>query len=276
MINRKVRVGDIQVAMNVTPGSEDYICITDMAKFKDSERTNYIIQNWMRIRSTIEFLSLWEQMNNTNFNSIDIDAFKSEAGSNSFSMTPKKWITSTNAIGIYSSSGRYGGTYAHKDIAFEFASWLSAEFKLFLITEFQRLKQEEIEKKELGWDLKRTLSKVNYGIHTDAVKENLIPEKVDGKKKGLIYATEADILNKALFGYTAKEWRDKNPELKGNVRDNSNATQLLCLANLEVLNAKLIGDGIDQADRLEILNQQAIKQMTLLSNNTSMKKLEGK
>jgi hypothetical protein len=219
---------------------------------------------------------LWEQMNNTNFNSIDIDAFKSEAWSNSFSMTPKKWITSTNAIWIYSSSGRYGWTYAHKDIAFEFASWLSAEFKLFLITEFQRLKQEEIEKKELWWDLKRTLSKVNYWIHTDAVKENLIPEKVDWKKKWLIYATEADILNKALFWYTAKEWRDKNPELKWNVRDNSNATQLLCLANLEVLNAKLIGDWIDQADRLEILNQQAIKQMTLLSNNTSMKKLEWK
>src|SRR3989344_5656957 len=230
-------------------GKSDFISLTDIAKYKDDERTNYIVQNWMRNRSTIEFLGLWERINNRYFKGIEFDAFKNEAGSNSFSLTPKRWVESTGAVGLVVKVGRYGGgVYAHKDIAFEFASWISAEFKLFLIKEFQRLKEEEIEKKKLGWDLKRNLAAINYRVHTDAVKMHLIPKRLSKKQTQLIYADEADILNKALFGKTAKEWREENPKLDGNVRDYATATQLVCLTNLESLNAEFIKQKIPQSE----------------------------
>ncbi len=254
---------------------EDYISLTDMARFKDRERTDYIIQNWMRTRDTLEFLGIWERLNNANFKPIEFDGFKSEAGLNSFSLTPKKWIEAVNATGIVTKSGRYGGgTFAHKDIAFEFATWLSPEFKLFLIKEFQRLKLEEEQRLNSGWDVKRILTKVNYRIHTDAIKENLIPQKISIKEAGNIYASEADVLNKALFGMTAKEWRAKNPKLKGNVRDYSDVAQLVCLANLETLNAEFIRQGLSQRDRLVRLNEIAIIQMKSLIGNNTIKKLK--
>lgn len=196
--------------------TDDYISLTDLARQRDAERSDYILQNWMRNRSTIEFLGLWEQLNNPNFNSIDFDGFKNSAGSNSFSMTPKRWIESTNAIGIVSKAGRYGGTYAHRDIAFEFASWLSAEFKLYLVIEFQRLKKQENDTLKSEWSFQRTLAKVNYQIHTDAVKEKLIPETLNKEQIAKIYASEADLLNMALFGKTARQWRDANPDKEGN------------------------------------------------------------
>lgn len=251
---------------------EDYISLTDIARYRDKERTNYIIQNWVRNRSTIEFLGLWEQINNSKFKGIEFDAFKSEAGSNSFSLTPKRWVETTGAIGLITKSGRYGGgVYAHKDIAFEFASWISAEFKLFLIKEFQRLKELEIEREKLGWDLKRNLAAINYRIHTDAIKEHLIPKKVASKQTSHIYANEADVLNTALFGRTAKEWRDSNPKKVGNIRDYANAVQLVCLSNLESLNAELIKQNLDQPTRLKKLNEIAISQMkSLVRLNTNL------
>lgn len=202
MVKRKVNVKGTEIVL-FSKEKEDYISLSDIARYKDSERSDYILQNWMRNRSTIEFIGLWEQIHNPNFNSIEFDGFKNEAGSNSFTLTPKKWITATNAIGIISKAGRYGGTYAHQDIAFEFASWISAEFKLYLLKEFQRLKQAEIDQKKLEWNVSRTLVKVNYLIHTDAIKENLIPEKISESKRKFVYADEADLLNIALFGKTA-------------------------------------------------------------------------
>lgn len=197
----------------------EYISLTDMAKSKDPERTNYIVQNWIRNRNTIEFIGLWEVIHNQNFKRIEFDAFRKEAGLNSFSLTPQRWVERTNAVGIISKSGRYGGTFAHQDIAFEFASWISAEFKLYLLVEFQRLKEEEAKTKSLEWNMQRTLAKVNYKIHTDAVKEHLIPAKITKEQENYIYATEADLLNVALFGKTAKEWRNHNAGKEGNVRD---------------------------------------------------------
>lgn len=253
---------------------KDYICLTDIAKYKDPDRSDYVIQNWLRNRNTIEFLGVWEQINNPDFNPIEFDGFRKQAGLNSFILTAKQWISRTNAIGIHSKSGRYGGTYAHKDIAFEFASWVSVEFKLYLITEFQRLKEDESERKQLGWDIKRNLAKINYRIHTDAIKKHLIPEKISRNKENLIYATEADILNLALFGMTAKEWREKNPSLEGNMRDYSDVSQLVCLSNLENLNALFIKEGLDKVKRLEKLNTIAIEQMTLLTKETGLKRLK--
>lgn len=250
----------------------DYICLTDMARYKDAERTDYIIQNWLRNRNTIEFLGIWEQLNNPDFKPIEFDGFRKQAGLNSFTLTAKRWIEATNAIGIVSKSGRYGGTYAHKDIAFEFASWISVEFKLYLIKEFQRLKEEE--RKQLGWDIKRNLTKINYRIHTDAVKENLIPPKLTPRQTNLIYASEADVLNMALFGMTAKEWRDSHPGEKGNIRDYANVSQLVCLSNLENLNALFIQEKTPQAERLRKLNQIAIQQMKLLTDDSRIKQLE--
>ena len=215
----------------------DYISLTDIARYRDNERRDYILQNWLRNRSTIEFIGLWESFNNPNFNSIEFDGIKNIAGLNSFSLTPKRWIDTTNAIGIISKTGRYGGTYAHRDIAFEFATWLSAEFKFYLIKEFQRLKEEE--QKQIGWSAKRELAKINYRIHTDAIKQNLIPEELTPQQTSIVYAKEADVLNMALFGKTAKQWRDENPELKGNIRDYSSINELICLSNMENLNAVL-------------------------------------
>jgi hypothetical protein len=223
---------------------EDYICITDIARYKNSDRTDDLIRNWLRNRNTIEYLGVWEQLNNPDFKPVEFDGFKKQAGLNSFTLTPRQWIEKTNAIGIISKSGRYGGTYAHKDIAFEFASWISVEFKLYLIKEFQRLKEEE--RKQLGWDIRRNLTKINYRIHTDAIKENLIPPELSKQQINNIYASEADVLNTALFGKTAKEWRDTNPDKKGNIRDYADISQLVCLSNLENLNAHFVNDGLPQ------------------------------
>ena len=253
---------------------DDYICITDIARYKDAERTDYIIQNWLRNRNTIEFLGIWEQLNNPLFKPIEFDGFKKQAGLNSFTLTAKKWIESTNAVGLVSKSGRYGGTYAHKDIAFEFASWISVEFKLYLIKEFQRLKDEE--RKQLGWDIRRNLTKINYRIHTDAIKENLIPKELTKAQINHIYASEADILNMALFSMTAGDWRAKYPEKKGNIRDYADVSQLVCLSNLENLNALFISEGLPQEERLFKLNKIAIQQMKLLTDDKRVKKLEVK
>jgi hypothetical protein len=247
----------------------DYISITDIAKYRDSIEANDIIRNWLRNRNTIEFLGIWEQLNNPDFKPVEFDGFRKNAGLNSFTMSPTKWIKSTNAIGIITKSGRYGGTYAHKDIAFEFASWVSVEFKLYLIKEFQRLKDEEL--KQLGWDIKRNLAKMNYRIHTDAIKENLIPKKLTPKQINFIYANEADILNVALFGMTAKEWREKNENKKGNIRDEADVNQLVCLANLESLNAHFINEGFTQSQRVAKLNQIAISQMKILNTQITTK-----
>jgi len=250
----------------------DFISITDIARHRDSERSDYILQNWMRNRSTIEFIGLWELFNNPNFNSIEFDGIKNMAGSNSFALTPKRWIESTNAIGIVSKAGRYGGTFAHKDIAFEFASWLSSEFKFYLIREFQRLKEDE--QKSLGWSAKRELSKINYHIHTDAIKYNLIPNELTLQQKSTIYASEADVLNIALFGMTAKEWREANSDLKGNIRDYATINELICLSNMENLNAVFINEELPQHIRLIKLNQIAIQQMRILSDVENRKLLK--
>lgn len=260
----------------ISKEEEDFISLTDIAKSRDSERTDYIIQNWLRSRSSIEFLGLWEKINNPHFNPIEFDGFVRQAGSNSFSLTPKRWIEKTDAIGMISRSGRSGGTYAHKDIAFEFASWISSEFKLYLIKEFQRLKDDENERRQLGWDLKRSLARINYVIHTDAIKNNLVPKKISKEQERQIYANEADVLNVALFGITAKEWRDGNPKKEGNMRDYTNVSQLVCLANLENLNAQFIKDGLRQSERLVKLNDIAIIQMQILLKNHSVRYLEKK
>lgn len=252
----------------------DFISLTDIARHRDAKRGDYIIQNWMRARNTIEFLGIWEQLNNPDFNSIEFDGIRNQAGLNSFSLTPKRWVESTGAIGVLSKTGRYGGTFAHKDIAFEFASWVSVEFKLYLIKEFQRLK--ETEQAELGWDIKRNLAKINYRIHTDAIKANLIPPELTAKQVNLVYASEADVLNMALFGMTAKQWREKHPKAKGNIRDEANASQLVCLVNLENLNAHFIGESIGQEERLIRLNAVAIGQMKLLTDDSRVKRLKDK
>ncbi|MGB0743633.1 MAG: KilA-N domain-containing protein [Opitutales bacterium] len=252
---------------------EDFISLTDIAKFKNSDDPRFIIQNWMRTRFSIEFLGIWETLNNPNFNRVEFDTVKNEAGTNAFVMTPSKWVELTGAIGIQSKAGRYGGTYAHRDIAFEFASWVSVEFKLYLIKEFQRL--QAVEAQQLGWDVKRNLTKINYQIHTDAIQTHLIPPELSGPQVRRIYASEADVLNMALFGQTAKQWRDANPGDKGNIRDQANASQLVCLANLENLNALFINEGTEQPDRLKKLNLIAIEQMEILTSDRNLKRLEG-
>ncbi len=252
---------------------DDYICITDIAKKKNPEEPRFVIINWLRNRNTIEFLGIWEKIYNPNFNSVGFDTVKSNAGLNSFTISPSKWIEETNAIGLVSKSGRYdSGTYAHKDIAFEFASWISVEFKLYLIKEFQRLK--EAEKNLLGWDIRRNLAKINYVVHTDAIKENLIPKEITKKQADIIYALEADVLNVALFGITAKDWRETNKDKTGNIRDYANMSQLVCLSNLENLNALFIKEGLPQSERLIKLNKIAIEQMKLFVKMQSVGKLE--
>jgi len=257
----KLTVLDHEIATSVIDGVE-YINITDIAKFKASGRSDDLIRNWLRNRNTIEFLGIWEQLNNPKFNPVEFDGFKKQAGLNSFTLTPKQWISATNAKGIISKAGRYGGTYAQSDIAFEFASWISVEFKLYLIKEFQRLKEQELE--QLGWDIRRNLAKVNYLIHTDAIKENLVPDTLSKQQISTVYASEADLLNVALFGVTAKQWRELNPTLKGNMRDHANIHQLVCLANLEAMNAHFINEGLNQSQRITQLNALAIQQMNVL------------
>jgi hypothetical protein len=252
---------------------EDFISLTDIAKYKNADDPRFIVQNWMRNRSTVEFLGVWEVINNPDFNRVEFDTVRKQAGLNSFVLTAKRWIESTGAIGLLSKAGRYGGTYAHKDIAFEFASWISVEFKLYLIKEFQRLKESE--QKQLGWDIKRNLARINYRIHTDAIQQNLIPPELTPQQVNHVYATEADVLNMALFGMTAKQWRQSHPDQKGNIRDYANVSQLVCLSNLENLNALFINDGLSQKERLIKLNAIAIGQMKLLAEDHGVKKLEG-
>lgn len=252
---------DIAVLSN--GDSDDYISLTDIARYK-SDSPNDVIKNWMRNRDTIEFLGLWEQLNNPNFKPVEFDGFRMQAGSNAFTMSPQKWIEGTNAIGIVSKAGRYGGTFAQKDIAFEFASWISAEFKLYIIKDYQRLKNDENSRLALGWNLNRTLAKINYRIHTDAIKDMLIPPDVTPQRQSFTYASEADVLNVALFGITAKEWRQAHPDAKGNIRDEAGLQQLIVLANLESINAELIRQGIPQSERLLRLNASAKQMMQSL------------
>jgi len=252
---------------------DDYISLTDIAKFRNADDPRFIIQNWMKSRSSMEFLGIWEKLNNPEFNRVEFDTVRNQSGSNAFVMTPSKWIDRTGAIGVVSKAGRYGGTFAHKDIAFEFASWVSVEFKLYLIKEFQRLKEEE--QGQLGWDIRRNLARINYRIHTDAVQAYLIPPELTPRQISFVYAHEADVLNMALFGMTAKQWRDENPGEKGNVRDQANAAQLVCLSNLESLNAMLIQEGVAQSVRLEKLNVVAIGQMRVLADDVDLKRLKG-
>ncbi len=248
---------------------QDYISLTDMLKAKDGD---FFISDWLRNRNTIEYLGIWEKIHNPDFNYGEFAIITSKAGLNSYKLSAKEWSEKTNAIGLIAKAGRYGGTYAHKDIAFEFGMWISAEFKIYLIKEFQRLKEEE--QKQLGWDIRRNLTKLNYKIHTDAIKQNLIPKELTPAQINFVYASEADILNVALFGMTAKEWRESNPRLDGNIRDYADVNQLVCLANMESLNAHFIEEKLSQSVRLQKLNQLAINQMRIL--NTNIKQLERK
>ena len=250
----------------------DYICITDIARQKNPVEPKDVVKNWMRLKNTLEYLGLWEMLNNPNFKGVEFDPLLRQAGSNAFTLSPSRWIELTNAIGIIWTTGRNGGTYAQRDIAFKFASWVSVEFELYLVKEFQRLKEEE--QKALGWSAKRELAKINYHIHTDAIKANLVPEEIDQYHRSLIYANEADVLNVALFGMTAKEWRDAHPDDKGNIRDYATINQLICLSNMENLNAVFINEGIPQQERLHKLNQIAIQQMTVLENVGAKKILD--
>jgi hypothetical protein len=243
---------------------QDFLCLTDIAKLKNPDHSDDVIRNWLRSRSTVEFLGVWERLNNPGFNPVEFDGIRIQTGLSSFVLTPKQWIEKTGAIGLRSSAGRYGGTYAHKDIAFEFASWVSVEFKLYLIKEFQRLKDEENDRLKLGWSLQRTLAKINYRIHTDAIKETLLPPLLTKAQTAIVYANEADLLNVALFGQTARAWRDAHPEAEGNIRDHAPLEQLVVLTNLESLNAVFIRQGLPQPERLRKLNEIAISQMKTL------------
>ena len=271
-IRDRITVKDTSVTI-ISVNENDYINLTDIAKYKSNDPTA-VIGNWLRNRNTIEYLGIWESLYNPNFKPLEFEGFKKEAGLNAFTLSPTKWINTTNAIGIISKSGRYGGTYAHKDIAFKFASWISVEFELYIVKEFQRLKNEEHQ--QLGWSAKRELSKINYRIHTDAIKQNLIPSEVTPVQANIIYANEADVLNVAMFGMTAKQWREANPELTGNIRDYATINELICLSNMENLNAVFIEQGMPQSKRLVKLNQIAIHQMSILEsgNNYSRKLLK--
>ena len=257
----KINVQNTEVTV-ISIDERDYISLTDMVR--NIENGSALIEKWLRNKNTIEFLGIWEEMYNPNFNSPEFEGIKNEAGLNRFILSVKQWIEKTNAIGIIAKAGRYGGTYAHKDLAFEFASWVSPQFKLYLLREFQRLKEEE--QKLLGWSAKRELAKINYRIHTDAIKQNLIPQELTPAQKSFVYADEADMLNVAMFGKTAREWREENPDLKGNIRDYATINQLICLSNMENLNAVFINEGLSQSERLEKLNKIAIQQMKVLEN----------
>ena len=279
MANKKVEsvihADGVDIAVVTTVGSEeDYISLTDMAIRKNPIAPKDVVKNWLRLRSTIDFLGLWEELNNPNFKGVEFDSFKSHAGENSFTLSPQQWIKSTNAIGLISKSGRYGGgTYAHKDIAFEFASWLSPEFKLYIIKDYQRLKEDEGHRLALDWNVKRILAKANYRIHTDAIKMNLIPPELPRVQQGYVYADEADVLNVALFGKTAKQWKQENPDVKGNMRDFASIEQLLVLANLENINALLIEQGVPQPERLEKLHATALYQIMTITDSKSARVL---
>ena len=267
---KKIKVQQIEISI-ISKNDQDYISLTDMLKAKDGD---FFISDWLRNRNTVEFLGIWESINNPNFNYGEFAIIKSKTGLNSYKISVKEWAKKTNAIGLRAQAGRYGGTYAHKDLAFEFGMWISPEFKVYLIKEFQRLKEIEMKDLKLGWSAKRTLTKINYRIHTDAIKKHIIPVLVNKKQKNHIYANEADVLNVALYGMTAQQWREKNKNKKGNIRDYSDVRQLICLANLESLNAEFIRQEIQQPERLKKLNEIAIVQMKSLVNNKNIKKLK--
>ena len=263
----KITVKDTEVNI-VKVNGEEYICLTDMLRAKDGD---FFITDWLRNRNTLEFIGIWEKVYNPNFNYGEFAIIKNQAGLNSFKISVKEFVAKTNAISLQAKAGRYGGTYAHKDIAFEFAMWISPEFKVYIVKEFQRLKEEE--QKQLGWSAKRELSKINYRIHTDAIKHNLIPAEITKAQSSIIYANEADVLNVAMFGMTAKQWRDANPELKGNIRDYATINELICLSNMENLNAVFIEQGMPQSERLKKLNEIAIHQMSVLESGDIDRKL---
>ncbi len=265
---KKLIVKDTEITITQIE-SEDYICITDMLKAKDGD---FFVTDWLRNRNTLEYIGTWEKVYNPNFNYDEFKELTSRSGLNSFKISVKEFVEKTNAISITAKAGRYGGTYAHKDIAFEFAMWISPEFKIYIVKEFQRLKNDE--QKQIGWSAKRELAKINYRIHTDAIKNNLIPELLTPKQISVVYADEADVLNMALFGKTAKEWRNENPDKKGNIRDYASMNELICLSNLENINAMLINEGVPQSERLTKLNQIAIHQMSVLQEDKGHKYLK--
>lgn len=267
----KISVKDTTVTV-VQVNNADYICITDIARIKNPLEPKDVVKNWLRSKNTLLFLGLWEKLNNPEFKGVEFDSFMMEAGTNAFTMSPSRWIEQTNAIGIISRSGSKGGTFAHKDIAFEFSSWVSTEFKLYLLKEFQRLKEQE--QLQLGWSAKRELAKINYRIHTDAIQQNLIPIELTQQQISIVYANEADVLNVALFGLTAKQWRDSNPNSKGNIRDYATINELICLSNMENLNAVFINEGQSQKERLLKLNRIAIQQMKVLQDVENRKMLK--
>lgn len=266
----KITVKNTKVTI-ISLHESDYISLTDIAKYK-SDAPATVIGNWLRNRNTIEYLGIWKRLYNPNFNPLEFEGVRKEAGLNAFTLSPQKWTSTTNAIGIIAKSGRYGGTYAHKDIAFKFASWISVEFELYIIKEFQRLKEEK--QKQFSWTAKRELAKINYHIHTDAIKHNLIPDQITPQQVSTIYANEADVLNVAMFCTTAKIWREQHPELKGNIRDHATINELICLSYMENLNAVFIDQGIPQNERLIKLNQIAIQQMRILEDNEDRKLLK--
>ena len=261
----KIKAKGFEIQVYTKDFKNDYVSLTDIARYKNTEDPRFVIQNWMRNRNTLEFIGLWEILNNSNFNRVQFDTFRNEAGLNRFTMTPSKWIESTNAFGIISKSGRYGGTYAHYDIAMEFASWISPEFKLYIIQDYKKLKEKEISKLSLAWNVHREISKINYKIHTDAIKEYLLND-LTKEQLSYQYASEADMLNVALFNKSAKQWREENPELKGNIRDHATLNELLVLANMESYNSILISNGVGQEDRMIELRNLARKQLLSLEN----------
>ncbi len=274
MIKTKILVVKGISIATLKVGDEAYISITDIARNKNASEPKDVVKNWLRSKTTIEFLGIWEQLYNPDFKGVEFDSFLYEAGSNSFTLSPSKWIEATNAKGIISKVGQNGGTYAHKDIAFEFASWVSSGFKLYLIKEFQRLKEEENNRLTLDWNLQRTIAKVNYHIHTDAIKKNLLPIELTKQQISFVYANEADMLNMALFGMTAQQWRKENPLIEGNIRDMASLEHLVVLSNLESINAVLIHQGIIQSERLSQLNKIAITQIISLLGNKNLRKLK--
>ena len=274
-VESMIHADGVDISVVTTVGSEDdYISLTDMARRKNPVAPKDVVKNWLRIRSTIEYLGLWEELNNPNFKGVEFDSFKNRAGENAFTLSPQQWIKATNAIGLISKSGRYGGgTFAHKDIAFEFASWLSPEFKLYIIKDYQRLKEDEGHRLALDWNVKRILVGANYKIHTDAIKENLIPPELSKQQQGYVYADEADLLNVVLFGKTAKQWRTENPGVKGNIRDYATIEQLLVLTNLENLNAYLVKQGVPQPERMKKLRDTVVYQLKTLSESKGAREL---
>ena len=274
-VESMIHADGVDISVVTTVGSEDdYISLTDMARGKNPVAPKDVVKNWLRIRSTIEYLGLWEELNNPNFKGVEFDSFKNRAGENAFTLSPQQWIKATNAIGLISKSGRYsGGTFAHKDIAFEFASWLSPEFKLYIIKDYQRLKEDEGHRLALDWNVKRILVSANYKIHTDAIKENLIPPELSKQQQGYVYADEADLLNVVLFGKTAKQWRTENPGVKGNIRDYATIEQLLVLTNLENLNAYLVKQGVPQPERMKKLRDTVVYQLKTLSESKGAREL---